>query len=456
MAGQRPAQGVANPAKINMIPDDGKDSHYTDFTFDMFLSSAGKDHAEITRFNQWRDQVMDAHMYTFQVPHLGAQRPEVSVRRVTGERLDLISFASYNYLGYSYHPEVLAAARQALETYGLGATGSPVLNGTFQIHEELEARLIEFFGLPGYGVSLFSSGYGANLGVVSAFAHKGDYVVLDRLSHASLVDGALLSQATVKLFRHNDVAHLERVLNRLDHRHARILVCTEGVYSADGDTGHVADLVHVAKRFGAAVLVDEAHSLLVAGPSGRGVAEEQGVLEEVDMIIATFSKSFGGVGGCLVARENLTNYVNWYARSRMFSCALDPAVTGGLIKSLELAAGPDGQAKRVRIHKNAEYLRDKLRGKVDLGTSHSWIIPVIYGDEHRTIPLNEYLQREGLDMSLMGFPAVPKNEARIRMFVTSEHTEEQLDRGAEIVLQAAQEFDFLLPDAELSSVQRST
>ncbi|MEE9162005.1 MAG: aminotransferase class I/II-fold pyridoxal phosphate-dependent enzyme, partial [Candidatus Neomarinimicrobiota bacterium] len=264
-----------------MIPDDSKDSHYTDFTFDMFLSSAGKDHAEITRFNQWREKVMDADMYTFQVPHLGAQRPEVSVQRVSGERLDLISFASYNYLGYSYHPEVLAAARQALETYGLGATGSPVLNGTFRIHEELEARLIEFFGLPGYGVSLFSSGYGANLGVVSAIAHKGDYVVLDRLSHASLVDGAILSQATVKLFRHNDMAHLERVLNRLDHRNARILVCTEGVYSADGDTGHVADIVHVAKRFGATVLVDEAHSLLVAGPSGKGVAEEQGVLEEV-------------------------------------------------------------------------------------------------------------------------------------------------------------------------------
>ena len=435
---------------------DNRDSHYTDFTFDMFLNSAGKDHPEITRFNQWRKQVLDAGKYTFQIPHLGAQRTEVTVKRNTGEELDLISFASYNYLGYSYHPEVLAAAREALDTYGLGATGSPVLNGTFKIHEELEEKLVEFFGLPGYGVTLFSSGYGANLGVVSGFAHKGDYVVLDRLSHASLFDGAILSQANIKLYKHNDVEHLERVLGRMDYRNTRILVCTEGVYSADGDIGHVREIVRVAKKYGATVLVDEAHSLLVAGESGRGVSEEQGVLEEVDMIIATFSKSFGGVGGCLIAKENMTTYLNWYARSRMFSCALDPVVTGGLIKALELASGPDGDAKRKRLRHNADYLRDKLAGHVDLGTSHSWIIPVIYKDEHINIPLNDYLQRAGLDISLMGFPAVPKNQARIRLFVTSEHTEDQMDRGAELLLDAAQHFGFDLHERQIpSAIQES-
>ncbi len=421
---------------------------YTDYTFDMFLTSAGKDHAEITQFNEWRKEVLAAHMYTFQIPHLGAQRPEVRVQRSTGEKLDLISFASYNYLGYSYHPEVLAAAKKALDDYGLGATGSPVLNGTFQIRELLEDKIIEFFGMPGYGVSLFSSGYGANLGAVSAYAHKGDYVVLDRLSHASLVDGAILSQATVKLFRHNDVEHLDRVLNRMDYENSRILVCTEGVYSADGDTGRIKDIIRVAKKYGATVLADEAHSLLVAGENGRGVVEEQGVLEEVDMIIATFSKSFGGVGGCLFAREELTNYINWYARSRMFSCALDPAVTGGLIKALELAAGPDGKAKREKIRSNADYLRSRLQGKVDIGSSHSWIIPVLYSEEHISIPLSDYLQREGLDVSLMSFPAVPKNQSRIRMFVTSEHTREQLDKGAEIIVKAAGEFGFLLDDQQ--------
>ncbi|MFC1484306.1 aminotransferase class I/II-fold pyridoxal phosphate-dependent enzyme [Candidatus Neomarinimicrobiota bacterium] len=416
---------------------------YTDYTFDMFISSAGKEHAEITQFNQWRQEVIDAHMYTFQIPHLGAQLPEVSVERVTGEKFDLVSLASYNYLGYSYHPEVLTAAKAALDKYGLGATGSPVLNGTFRIHEELEQKLIEFFALPGYGVSLFSSGYGANIGVVSAYAHKGDVVVLDRLSHASLVDGALLSQATIKLFKHNDVDHLDRVLNRLDYKNTRILVCTEGIYSADGDAGRIKDIVQVAHKYGAKVLADEAHSLLIAGENGRGVAEEQGVLDQVDMIIATFSKSFGGVGGCLFARDDIANYVNWYARSRMFSCALDPAVTGGLIKALDLAMGADGKAKRKRILDNADYLRNKLSGKVDTGDSHSWIIPVIYGDEHLTIPLSDYLQRNGVDASLMSFPAVPKNESRIRLFVTSEHSKQQLDRGAAIILEAAERFGFL-------------
>jgi len=172
------------------------------------------------------------------------------------------------------------------------------------------------------------------------------------------------------------------------------------------------------------------------------------VLEEVDMIIATFSKSFGGVGGCLYARESVTNYVNWYARSRMFSFALDPAGTGGLIKALELAAGPDGKAKRERIRSNADYMRSKLQGQVNIGSSHSWIIPVIYGDEHISIPMSDYLQRKGLDTSLMAFPAVPKNQSRIRLFVTSEHTREQLDKGAEVIIKAAEEFGFLLKERQ--------
>ncbi len=426
-----------------MCPNKREILRYTEYTLDMFLTSAGSGHAEIDHFNRWREQVLEANMYTFEVPHIGAQRPNVSIQRSSGEQLDLVSFASYNYLGYAYHPEVIAAAKEALDIYGLGATGSPLLNGTFKIHNILEDKVTEFFGLPGRGVSLFSSGYGTNVGVISAYVHKGDYVVLDRLSHASLVDGALLSRGEIKFFKHNDAEHLDRILSRLDHKNCRILVCTEGVYSADGDPGDLKGIIRTAKKYGASVLVDEAHSLLVTGPGGKGIAEEQGVLEEVDMIIGTFSKAFGGVGGCLVARKEMTNYINYYARSRMFSCAIDPAVTGGLIKSLELGTGPDGQAKRKRLHSNAKYLRAKLQNKVDTGGSRSWIIPVIYGHERLTIPLSDYLQRAGLDTSLLMFPAVPKNQSRVRLFVTSEHTEEQLDKCAEVILQAAEKFGFL-------------
>ena len=417
---------------------------YTQYTLDMFSRSAGKDHAEIDQFDKWRQMVTGANKYTFEVSHLAAQRPEISVRRESGDEYNLISFASYNYLGYSYHPDVVDAAKKALDLYGLGATGSPLLNGTFEIHNELEDKIVQFFGQKDYGVSLFSSGYGANLGVISAFIHKGDHVVLDRSSHASLIDGAILSQGKISLFRHNDAEFLEKVLKRIDYENSRILVCCEGVYSTDGDYGTLKDIIEVSKKYGAAVLVDEAHSLLVAGENGRGVCEEQNVLADADMIIATFSKSFGGVGGCVYAKKKITNYMNYYARSRMFSCALDPGVTGGLIKSIELAGGTDGSERRKRIIDNADYLRSKLKGHVDIGTSSSWIIPIIYGDERLTLPLSDYLQREGIDISLMMFPAVPKNRSRIRAFVTSEHTNEQLDKGADIILRAADKYNFLI------------
>ena len=150
------------------------------------------------------------------------------------------------------------------------------------------------------------------------------------------------------------------------------------------------------------------------------------------------------MNGMIYAKKKITNYMNYFARSRMFSCALDPGVTGGLIKSIELAGGTDGKKRRKRIIDNADYLRSKLKGNVDIGTSSSWIIPIIYGDERLTLPLSDYLQREGIDISLMMFPAVPKNRSRIRAFVTSEHTKEQLDKGADIILRAADKYNFLI------------
>jgi len=419
-------------------------TNYTEYTLDMFSKSTGKDEAEIVQFNHWRRDVINAHKYSFEVLHLESQKPSVSIQRVTGEKYKLLNFASYNYLGYSYHPEVIAAAKQALDIYGLGATGSPILNGTFDLHTKLEHAIINFFGQDGYGTSIFSSGYGTNLGVVSSYIHKGDYIILDRSAHASLMDGAVLSQGNILYFRHNDPEHLDHVLTRIKDEKPRILVCTEGVYSADGDYSKLKAITEVTKKYDAKILVDEAHSFLLAGANGRGVAEDEGVLSDVDMIVLTFSKSFGGVGGCLYARQELVNYVNYYARSRIFSCALDPAVTGGLIKVLELAGSSDGYEKRKRIIHNANYLRSKLQGKVDIGTSTSWVIPVIYGDERLTVTLSDYLQKHGLDISLMTFPAVPKNRSRIRAFVTSEHKQDQLDQAADTLLLAAKEFGFHL------------
>ena len=417
---------------------------YTEFTLDMFSRSSGKNHAEIKQFNQWRNDVISADKYTFETPHLTPQTPEIGVRRIHGDEHKLFNFSSYNYLGYANHPEVINAAKDALDKFGLGATGSPLLNGTFDIHKQLEHALTDFFGQEGYGISLFSSGYGANIGVVSSYIHKGDYVVLDHSSHASLIDGAVMSQGTLKLFRHNDAEFLERILKRIAKENRRILVCVEGVYSTDGDYGNLKDIVTVTKKYGASILVDEAHSLLVAGATGKGAVEKFDVLGDVDLLIGTFSKSFGGVGGCLYAKQELINYVNYYARSRMFSCALDPAVTGGILKALELGSGPDGDEKRKRIVENSDYLRSLLKNKVDIGTSQSWVIPIIFGDERKSIPLGDYLMRKGYDFSIMMFPAVKKNKSIIRAFVTSEHTKEQLDGCAEALIDAAKDYDFAL------------
>jgi len=415
---------------------------YTEFTLDMFSRSSGKNHSEIKQFNQWRDDIIEADKYTFETPHLTPQTPEISVRRIHGDEHKLVNFSSYNYLGYANHPEVIQAAKEALDTYGLGATGSPLLNGTFDIHKHLEESLTNFFGQQGYGVSLFSSGYGANIGVVSSYIHKGDYVVLDHSSHASLIDGAVMSQGTVKLFRHNDAEFLERILKRISKENRRVLVCVEGVYSTDGDYGNLKDIVTVSKKYGASILVDEAHSLLIAGATGKGVVEDFDVLADVDLLIGTFSKSFGGIGGCVYAKNDLINYMNYYARSRMFSCALDPAVTGGIIKALELASGSDGDEKRIRIIENADYLRSLLKEKVDIGTSQSWVIPIIFGDERKSLPLGDYLMKRGYDFSIMMFPAVKKNKSIIRAFVTSEHTKKQLEGCAEALIDASKEFNF--------------
>lgn len=422
--------------------EDSSDSEDSS-VYESFTRSEGAEHEEMTRFNQWLDELKAEGIYSFEAPRLHSQTTENQVVRGTGEVLDVLNFASYNYLGYGQHPEVIEAAKAALDQYGLGAASTPILSGTFALHQELEQKLLDFYGFEGYGVSLFSSGYGVNTGTIAAYIKPGHHVVLDQASHMSLNEGAKLSQGNIRYFRHNDVQHLETILQEIADEKSRILVCVEGIYSADGDFGKVRELTEVAHRYGAKILVDEAHSMLVAGPNGKGVAEADGVLNDVDMIVITFSKGFCGVGGALIAPREVTQYVNWFAKCRTFSCSLDPAVTGGILKALELGSSPDGDERRKRLTENAHYMRSLLQGKVPIGESQSWIIPIIFRDEKYSAPLNDYLQREGLDISMMQFPATPRNESRIRVFVTSEHTSEQIERAVSILLKAAEKFGFL-------------
>jgi len=418
--------------------------NYADYTYDMFMMNMSADLEEIDLFGEWFNILNDKNIYTFEAVRDAAQKPEIDLARKNGAPVHIINLSSYNYLGFSYHPDVIKAAQDAVAQYGLGASSSPVISGTYKIHQELEHSLVNFFGLPDRGVSLFTAGYSVNLGVISAFIKPGHVVLMDQASHMSIVEGAKLSGGQALYFRHNDMAHLEELLKAKCDDFTRVLVCVEGVYSGDGDFGNLKEVVRLAKKYGAFTLVDEAHSALIAGENGRGVCEAQGVLEDVDLYVMTFSKAFGGVGGAVYAKKNIVNYINWYAKCRMFSCALDPAVTGGMVKVIELAGAPVGYERRARLHSNAAYFRNLLKGKVDLGVSDAWVVIVNFGSESKTLALNDYLQKTGLDTSIIQFPAVPKNDARIRMFITSEHTQEQLAKAAEIILSAAEKFDFLL------------
>jgi 7-keto-8-aminopelargonate synthetase-like enzyme len=418
--------------------------NFKDYTYDMFMMNMSAEPEEMTLFSTWVDTLNENKMNSFEATRTSAQTTEVDLVRESGEKMHLLNFSSYNYLGLSYHPEVIKAAQDAVGKHGLGASSSPVISGTYSVHRDLQQGIIDFFGLPGYDVSLFSSGYAVNLGVIQAFMKPGSVLVLDTNAHMSILEGATLSGATIKYFRHNDMEHLEEVLKEVCDGYTRVLIGVEGVYSGDGDYGNIKGAVTLAKKYGAYTMVDEAHSVLVAGENGKGVCEMQGVLADVDLYIMTFSKGFGGVGGALWAKKEYCRYINFYAKCRMFSCALDPAVTGGMVKSLELGAGPLGDERRKRVIANAKYFLSLLEGKVDLGVSESWIVTIVFGQEKKTLDLNDFLQQNGLDTSIMQFPAVPKNEARIRMFVTSEHTKEQIETAARVLLLAAEKFDFLL------------
>jgi glycine C-acetyltransferase len=425
-----------------MTVDETSEPDYRDFTFDMFIGSVEGEESEAVRFSKWIDAGNRDRVNSFEAARLGAQRTELDARRADGVDLRFLNFSSYNYLGYAVHPEVIAAAKQALDDFGLGACGSPIQAGTLDLHSKLERRLVDFIGLPNRGISLFSSGYAVNTGTISAIMKRRHHIVVDKSVHMSILEGAQLARSNLHYFEHNDADHLEAVLKEISPEASRVLVCTEGVFSVDGDYGALDRIVPVAKAYGAEVLVDEAHSFLLCGERGRGVAEQQGVLDQVDYLVVTFSKALGGVGGALIARREVARYVNFFARCRAFSCALDPAVTAGITRGLELGAGSDGRERRARLHKNAALLHSSLAGKVKIGRSSSWIVPVIFGAETLGVPLADWLQRHGLDATVMAFPAVPVDEARLRLFVTSEHSEEQIRQCADIILSAASEFGF--------------
>jgi 8-amino-7-oxononanoate synthase len=337
---------------------------------------------------------------------------------------ETILLGTYNYMGMTFDPDVIQAGKDALDAFGAGTTGSRVLNGTFQGHKECEDALKEFYGMD--HAMVFSTGYQANLGIISTIAGKGDYVILDIDSHASIYDGCAMGNAEIVAFRHNDVEALEKRLKRLP-ADAGKLVVLEGVYSMMGDVAPLKEMIRVSKEAGAMILVDEAHSMGFIGPNGRGVAEELGVLDDVDFIIGTFSKSVGTVGGFCVSNHPKFEIMRLVCRPYVFTASLPPAVVACSAASIRKLM--HGGNKRAHLWENSKTLHKGLRDLgFTLGTpeAQSAIIAVIMPDLEKGAMMWEALLHEGLYVNLARPPATPAGMTLLRCSLCAEHTAEQV------------------------------
>lgn len=338
---------------------------------------------------------------------------------------DTILLGTYNYMGMTFDPDVIAAGKDALDNFGSGTTGSRVLNGTYQGHRECEDALKEFYGMD--HAMVFSTGYQANLGIISTIAGKGDYIVLDIDSHASIWDGCSLGNAEVVPFKHNDIDALEKRLKRIPEGAGKLVVL-EGVYSMLGDIAPLKEMIRVAKENGAMVLVDEAHSMGFIGEHGRGVAEAQGVIDQVDFIIGTFSKSVGTVGGFCVSNHPSFEILRLVCRPYVFTASLPPSVVATAATSIRklMHAGN----KRAHLWENSRTLHAKLKGLgFQLGTEEpqSAIIAVIMPDLERGAAMWEALLHEGLYVNLARPPATPAGMTLLRCSLCAEHSAEEVE-----------------------------
>jgi 7-keto-8-aminopelargonate synthetase-like enzyme len=335
-----------------------------------------------------------------------------------------ILLGTYNYMGMTFDPDVIAAGKQALDEFGAGTTGSRVFNGTYSGHRAVEQALKDFYAMD--HAMVFSTGYQANLGIISTMAGKGDYIVLDIDSHASIWDGCKLGDAEVVPFKHNDIEAMDKRLGRIPEGAGK-LVILEGVYSMLGDIAPLKEMIAVAKKHGAMVLVDEAHSMGFIGPNGRGVAEEQGVLDQVDFVIGTFSKSVGTVGGFCVSNHPKFEILRLVCRPYVFTASLPPSVVATAATSIRKLM--HGSNKRAHLWENSKTLHGGLKGKgFQLGTDtpQSAIISVIMPDLERGAAMWEALLKEGLYVNLARPPATPANMTLLRCSLCADHTAEQV------------------------------
>jgi 8-amino-7-oxononanoate synthase len=360
-----------------------------------------------------------------------AQGPEVEIG---GRRL--INFSSNDYLGLANDPRLREAATSAIGEFGVGVGASRLISGTQSPHLRLERALTKWKGTE--AALCFSSGYAAALGTIPALVAKNDVVLLDKLCHASLIDGARLSGAVLRVFPHNHLAKLESHLEwaRREHPAKRVLVITESVFSMDGDHAPLRGLVELKKRFGALLMLDEAHAIGVIGPNGRGLAAEENVSEEIDVQMGTLSKALGTSGGYICGPRTLIDWLINRARSFIYSTAPPPAIAAAALAAVNFLASPEGEERRLLLWERIRLMQQLLPragAKGEEVAASSAIFPLIVGDEKAALDLAAALQGEGFLVPAIRYPTVAKGAARLRITVTAAHKASQIEALCEMI-----------------------
>jgi glycine C-acetyltransferase len=357
----------------------------------------------------------------------------------------VINLASNNYLGLCNHPTLREAAIEATKTYGVGSGAVRTIAGTMKIHMELEEKIARFKNVEACVV--FQSGFTANAGTVSSILGKEDFIISDELNHASIIDGARLSRAKIKVFRHKDSAHAEDQLKEIANEPGRKLIITDGVFSMDGDIGPVDKLCDLADKYGAIMMVDDAHASGVLGRNGRGSIDHFGCHGRVDIQVGTLSKAIGALGGYVCGSRDLIDYLYHRARPFLFSTSHPPSVAATCIAAFDLL---ENEPERIeRLWSNTRYFKAELGrigfdiGGVTTPASETPITPIIIGDGKKTMEFSKALFDAGLMATGIAFPTVPEGKARIRTIMTSEHTKDQLDQALDTLEKVAKKLQIL-------------
>jgi 8-amino-7-oxononanoate synthase len=352
---------------------------------------------------------------------------------------DVLMFGSNSYLGLTTHPKLKEASKSAIDKYGSGCAGSRFLNGTLDLHLELESKLANYIGKE--SALVFSTGFQVNLGVLSSIPGRHDYIIMDELDHACIIDGSRLSFAKVLKYKHNDMESLEKILSKTEPESLKI-IAVDGVFSMEGDLAKLPEITALAKKYAASIYVDDAHGLGVMGPGGKGTAAHFGLTDEVDLIMGTFSKSLASIGGFVAADEVTINFLKHNARSLIFSASIAPANAASVIAALDIM-----QQEPERIEKlwtNTRLAMKALRqAGFDIGHTETPIIPIYIRDDFKTFNLTKLLLDEGVFVNPVISPAVPSTSSLIRYSLMSTHSEDQVMESIEKITKIAKKLDIL-------------